>query len=62
MLSIPTGPPLNLFIKLSRYSMSTLSRPYSSTCSLSKLSLVISLSITLLPLTKAKSLTLLIVY
>ena len=59
IVSTPTGPPLNLFIKLSKYSVSTLSSPESSTCNLFNALLVISKSILPLPSTKAKSLTLL---
>ena len=58
ILSIPTGPPLNLLIRLVKYSMSVLSNPYSSTCSLFKLEFVISFVIIPSPFTKAKSLTL----
>ena len=58
ILSIPTGPPLNLFIKLSKYSISVLSKPYSSTCNLVRLLFVISFVIVPSPLTNAKSLTL----
>ena len=59
IVSTPTGPPLNLFIKASKYSMSIASSPYLSTLRRSRDSKVISKSILPSPLTKAKSLTLL---
>ena len=57
--SIPTGPPLYLLIIANNNSWSVLSNPILSTFNLFKASFVISILITPLPFTRAKSLTLL---